>query len=57
MADSDLEGSPRLQPDDNQALVIGAAPSDRLIVLAGPGSGKTEVSARRIPAMSLRSMR
>ena len=39
---------PAVTPDQNQRDVIEAAVCVRQLVLAGPGSGKTEVSARRI---------
>lgn len=37
--------------DDAQLTAICAKASERLLVLAGPGSGKTEVSARRIATL------
>lgn len=37
--------------DKAQLTAIGAAASTRMLVLAGPGAGKTEVSARRIAAL------
>jgi DNA helicase II / ATP-dependent DNA helicase PcrA len=37
-----------MQFDADQLAVIGADYNQKLLVLAGPGSGKTEVSARRI---------
>lgn len=37
--------------DDAQLAVIQASRTARLLVLSGPGSGKTEVSARRIAAL------
>lgn len=37
--------------DEAQLAAIGANASARLLVLAGPGAGKTEVSARRIAAL------
>lgn len=37
--------------DEAQLTAIGAAASARMLVLAGPGAGKTEVSARRIAAL------
>jgi DNA helicase-2/ATP-dependent DNA helicase PcrA len=37
--------------DDDQLRVARAPPEQRMLVLAGPGSGKTEVSARRIEAL------
>jgi DNA helicase-2/ATP-dependent DNA helicase PcrA len=37
--------------DDYQLRVALAPPGRRMLVLAGPGSGKTEVSARRIEAL------
>ena len=37
-----------MQCDLNQLAVIEADYKEKLLVLAGPGSGKTEVSARRI---------
>jgi hypothetical protein len=38
--------------DDSQAAVVSAEASDRLVVLAGPGSGKTEVVAARIACLT-----
>jgi len=37
--------------DEDQLRIALAPPGRRMLVLAGPGSGKTEVSARRIEAL------
>ena len=37
-----------LMPTDEQLKIIGAPPTARLLVEAGPGTGKTEVVARRL---------
>lgn len=38
----------QVEPTDAQASIIGARPTDRILVTAGPGTGKTEVLARRL---------
>lgn len=47
--DEPLSGSKRR--DEAQLTAIGAGASARMLVLAGPGAGKTEVSARRIATL------
>src|SRR5690606_1547036 len=38
----------RVTPDDEQRQVIGADAEDRLLVVAGPGAGKTAVITERV---------
>jgi hypothetical protein len=47
----ELIGGENKPLDDDQLRVALAPPGQRMLVLAGPGSGKTEVSARRIEAL------
>jgi len=49
MLDSNPEGKSTVQQwDSDQELVITALPTDRLVVDAGPGTGKTEVACARV---------
>ena len=40
-----------LEPNREQLAVIQAAPNDRLLVVAGPGTGKTQVAAMRLVSL------
>ena len=40
-----------LEPNREQLAVIKAAPNDRLLVVAGPGTGKTQVAAMRLVSL------
>ncbi len=51
MTTEEASASGSRRRDEAQLTAIGAAASARMLVLAGPGAGKTEVSARRISAL------
>ncbi|WP_418608290.1 UvrD-helicase domain-containing protein [Georgenia sp. SUBG003] len=40
-----------MTPDSEQAAVIEAAPEERLVIVAGPGAGKTAVIVERVRAL------
>lgn len=48
MIDSEETSCASPEPDDLQRSVIEAAPEERLMVVAGPGTGKTQVAAMRL---------
>jgi DNA helicase-2/ATP-dependent DNA helicase PcrA len=52
-----MRSSANVELDERQRKVVEAATDQRLLVLAGPGSGKTEVSAQRICNLIARGLR